>query len=100
MSWSIEFLEARRRLIESDDFRGQRALGHVLDDGMTDTPVGSDVPFKVHFQCRFCGSTIHFANLAWSSGRSAQWQLLEISGGLAGESCQTRRERHRAERMA
>lgn len=100
MSWNIEFLQARRRLLESGDFRAQRALGHELDDGAMDMPLGSDVPFRVRFHCRFCGSSIRFVNSAWSSDGSADWRLLDISGGSASESCRERRERHRSARMA
>ena len=97
MSWSIEFLEARRRLLESGDFRRQLALGHELCDGTIDTRVGSDVPIEVCFHCRFCGSVIRFRNSSWDSGEPAKWQLMEISGGPADESCQVRRERRIAQ---
>jgi len=100
MSWNVELLEARRRLLQSDDYRAQRALGHELDDAAMDTPLGSDVPFRVRFQCRFCGAVIHFTNSDWSSDGIARWKLREVSGGSAGESCRERRERHRSVRMA
>jgi hypothetical protein len=99
MSWNVEFLEARRRLLESQDFRAQRALGHVLDDGTMETPVNSEVPSKVRFNCQFCGSAFRFINQDWSSDGSAQWKILEVSSGSAHESCRERRERHRAVRM-
>jgi hypothetical protein len=101
MSWmNAEFLEARRTLLQCDDFRAQRALGHELDDGTMDTPLGSDVPFRVRFQCRFCGSTIRFVNAAWSEDGSAKWRLFKLPGDTAAESCRERRERHRSVRMA
>ena len=53
MSWSVEFLEARRRLIDSDDYQRQRSLGHELSDGSIDTPLGSDVPSGVRFHAGF-----------------------------------------------
>ena len=80
MSWSVEFLEARRRLIDSDDYQRQRSLGHELSDGSIDTPLGSDVPSGVRFQCRFCGSVIRFGNSNWigragcvASQRNFRW---------------------------
>ncbi len=97
MSWNIEFLDARRRLLESDDFRRQLALGHELYDGTMETAAGSDVPFKVCFHCRFCGAVIRFANSSWGSDEPANWQLTEISGGPADESCHARRERRIAQ---
>ncbi len=75
MSWSVEFLQARRRLLQSDDYRAQRALGHELNDATMDTPLGSDVPFRVRFQCRFCGAVIEFMNSEWSSDGVARWKL-------------------------
>jgi hypothetical protein len=100
MSWSVEFLEARRRLIDSDDYQRQRSLGHELSDGSIDTPLGSDVPSGVRFQCRFCGSVIRFGNSNWDSGAPAAWHLSEISGGPADESCEARRDRRPRNRAA
>jgi len=100
MSWNVEFLEARRRLIGSDDYQRQRNLGHELSDGSMDTALGSDVPSRVRFQCQFCGSVISFGNSNWDSGSPAAWHLLP--GDPADESCETRRDRrprHRAVRL-
>ncbi len=44
MSWSVEFLEARRRLIDSDDYQRQRSLGHELSDGSIDTRLDPTYP--------------------------------------------------------
>jgi hypothetical protein len=102
MSWNIEFLDARRRLLECRDFRAQRALGHELGDGMIDMPRGSDVPSRVAFRCRFCGSTLRFDNATLRSDEPADWRL-SVTSSPSDESCRAtreRRERLRAVRMA
>jgi len=102
MSWSVEFLEARRRLIDSDDYQRQRSLGHELSDGSIDTQRGSDVPFRVDFRCRFCGSMLRFDNSTFRSNEPADWRL-SVTSSPCDESCRAtreRHERHRAVRMA
>ncbi|HJU12707.1 MAG TPA: hypothetical protein VJ728_17615 [Candidatus Binataceae bacterium] len=76
--WEAEFTEARRRLLESNDFRSLISRGHDLKNSVVLTSV-SNVPFEVSFKCIYCDVAFWFENAAWSTGGEAEWYISSIS---------------------
>ena len=84
--WGWDFTEARKRLVESTDYRALREGGHELKDGVVLTSV-SALPFEMSLKCIGCGAAFWFENLAWSTGGIAQWRLSSHSRDAASGVC-------------
>jgi hypothetical protein len=91
-----DFSEARRRLLDSADYRALGERGHTLRDGAVLTSV-SRVPFEMRCKCAGCGTAFWFENMAWSSGGGVEWRLSNHSRGATPEPCSAiAAERHMA----
>ncbi len=86
MRWGAAFEEARRRLMDCDDFARLLSAGHELRDGAALTSM-SATPFEISFKCIRCARTFWFENPSWRTRDKADWQFNRETRDEVGSAC-------------